>query len=134
MDKVADLMRDVVTEAAETQKDYITNDAGTGRMWSGDWGSMPNGTPGRTGSIPGRVATGEMRDSVDGRVTEATQTRVAGEAGWIEDSPTWAKFQELGFRHWITGASIEGMLSLDRARDKGEEVLIDGLAKIAREM
>ena len=132
MDMVADAMDDTVDFAVEVQKDTIET-SGTGRQWTGDWGSMPNGTPGRTTSDPGRVATGEMRDSVTG-VVKQFKDRVVGEVGWIDGSPAHARFQELGFRHWITGDAIEGMDSLREAEEQGTDELMSQLDRIARQL
>lgn len=129
MDMVADAMDETVDFAVEVQKDAIEH-SGTGRQWQGDWGSMPNGTPGRTTSDPGRVATGEMRDSVSG-VVKQFPDRIVGEVGWLDGSPAHARFQELGFRHAITGDAIEGMESLREAEEQGTDELLSQLNKIA---
>lgn len=66
----------------------------------------------------GRVDTGVMRDDFSGEVTERDEKRVVGTLGWLQSEPFYAKFQEHGFTHYLTGKHVEGMFAL---RDAGEQ-------------
>lgn len=111
-------MENLVDRGADEMKQLIET-RGTGRRWVGDWGSMPNGTPGRTGSIPGRVASGQMRDDVKSEVNAGTN-KVVGVFGWIDNTETYYLMQENRFFHRIGRFEVEGMHAL---RDAGR--LID---------
>lgn len=119
MEDTLEFTKEVIIDTIET--------SGTDRQWSRSWG-------GRTQSGPGRVNTGEMRDSVDTDVIVIRNGVVEGRAGWLNGTPTYAKFQELGFRHWITGEFIEGMQSLREGAEQGADEAVRLLDDVAKRM
>ena len=123
----------VANEGVEAQRDYIRNESGTGKTWKGDWGSMPNGTPGRTGSHPGRVASGEMLDGVDAQVI-VTSGNVIAEVGWLNDSPMWARLQENGYYHVIAQRDVAPMNSLRVARESGDSEMDSAISRAIRRL
>ena len=114
VERTADELRDQIKETIEN--------SGTGETWKGDWGSWPHGHPGRTGSSPGRVASGRMRDAVKARTTR-TGSSVTGEAGWIDEWEDYFGYQEGGFRHVIAQREIAGMYAITDAADNAEALL-----------
>lgn len=115
-------MGKLVSDAAELMQEMIAI-RGTGRHWSGDFGSLAHGYPGRTASTPGRVASGHMVDSVGWRV-EMEGGKLVGEFGWLTNRDPYFLFQEDGFTHNITGEHIAGMLALqDSSIQTREEFL-----------
>lgn len=122
----------LVKDAADLMKQMISV-RGTGRSWSGDFGSLPHGYPGRTSSTPGRVASGNMRDSVAWRV-EMNGGKLIGEFGWTDrgKQEPYFKFQEGGFTHNITGERIAGMLALQDAGIQGREEFMRRLSAALR--
>lgn len=69
----------------------------------------------------GRIETGEMRDNVSSKVTDKQPDSATATFGWIDGTPGYEWFQELGFVH-RGGAEVEGMYALTDAR---EEVVDD---------
>jgi len=65
----------------------------------------------------GRVKSGKMRDSFDGKVVDSNDTQVVGQLGWLSSDPFYAKYQEHGFT--VSGHQVEGMMAL---RNAGEDV------------
>lgn len=117
----------LVKDAADLMKQMISV-RGTGRSWSGDFGSLPHGYPGRTSSTPGRVASGNMRDSVAWRV-EMNGGKLIGEFGWLTNRDPYFLFQEDGFSHNITGEKIAGMLALQDAGIQSREEFLRRLSR-----
>lgn len=132
MRSVQSALDHAIQYGAQRMADHIET-RGTGNVWNGDFGRLENGRPGRTGSIPGRVASGTMRDAVDSKITKRTATTVAGEMGWLEGSPEYAMFQELGFKNALTGASVDGMFALRDSSEEAWEMFKDELAQIVKE-
>ena len=127
--KIADGMRKAMEETVSFTKEVIVDTietSGTDKQWSRSWG-------GRTGSGAGRVNTGNMRNSVGTDVKVLRNNIVEGRAGWLKGTPEYAKFQELGFRHWITGEFIAGMHSLLEGATQGTEEALRQLEKAAME-
>lgn len=117
----------LVKDAADLMKQMISV-RGTGRSWSGDFGSLPHGYPGRTSSTPGRVASGNMRDSVSWRV-EMNGGKLIGEFGWLTNRDPYFLYQEDGFSHNITGEKIAGMLALQDAGIQSREEFLRRLSR-----
>lgn len=65
----------------------------------------------------GRVVTGEMRDEISVQ-QYSKPNKVGGFVGWIEGTPEYARWQELGFRHYISGEMVEGMRALLSAKEE----------------
>lgn len=132
-----DEMRNVIgqsTEAgAEAMRDRVRL-SGTGKTWVGDWGGYPNGTPGRTGSFNGRIATGEMLDKIVSSVDTDSKFRVRGRFGWLRGSKPYFMFQDEGFRHALTGQLIEGMQAIRQGNEVAEEVFQEGAERVARQL
>ena len=70
----------------------------------------------------GRVVTGTLRDEISFQIEKAGKNRIEGLLGWLEGTPMYARMQELGFRHAISGKTVEGMRAIAEAR---EEVWIE---------
>lgn len=98
---------------------------GTGKTWSHPW-------RGRTGSIPGRVDSGDMQDDVRGVITDRSKTEVTGNLGWDEDSPDYYRYQEYGFMHVLNGQDVEGMMALRDAADLTKATLVDEVEQIVK--
>ncbi len=117
--KLDSAMRESLKEGQAYGRSRIDT-AGTGKTWSGDWGSMKNSHPGRQSSTPGRVASGKMREKFSFE-SSVSAGKVNGRIGWLgrlgEDRYFIA--QEEGFRHSITGERVEGMKIM---RDVGQFV------------
>ena len=80
----------------------------------------------------GRIRTGRMRNSVKTDVETIGDDRVVGKVGWFNDSPEYAKWQELGFNHWISSEFITGMYSLVEGGAQGSQEaskLVDDVAR-----
>jgi hypothetical protein len=120
-------MGDLVKTAAELMQQMIRT-RGTGRSWSGDFGSLAHGHPGRTASSPGRVASGHMVDSVAWRA-EMEGGKLVGEFGWLTNRDPYFLFQEEGFRHNVTGEKIAGMMALEDAGIQGREEFLRRLSQ-----
>lgn len=119
VDDAAETGKQVMREAIETR--------GTGKTWKSPWF-------GRTGSYPGRVDQGDMLKDVIGRVTARTSTYVRGLVGWTKGSPLYYRLQNEGFRHVLTGESVEGMMALRDAGDAARRSLISNMEDIARSL
>lgn len=119
-------MEDTVEFTKNVIVDTIEN-TGTDKMWSRPWF-------GRTGTGRARVDTGAMRDSVDTDVNVVRNGIVEGRVGWLEGTPEYAKYQEFGFRHWITGEVIEGMHALREGAEQGTEEAVRLLDNVAKDM
>lgn len=117
MEDTVEYTQEVMREAVET--------SGTDKEWSRPW-------RGRQYSGRGRVETGKMRDSIDTEVSVERNSDVVGRVGWLTGTPEYAKYQELGFRHWITGEFISGMMATRDGAEQGTEELLSQLNKAAR--
>lgn len=114
---------DVLEAASERGAEYVRyyiSTRGTGKTWTGDWSRRDNGTAGRTGSYPGRDASGEMLDAVDSWVSRGGgsadgRTRMA--FGFTRARKDYFLAQEGGFRHNVTGETIEGMHAISDAAE-----------------
>lgn len=120
----------LVQDAAELMQEMIAV-RGTGRQWSGDFGSLAHGYPGRTSSTPGRIASGHMVDSVSWRV-EMEGGKLVGEFGWLTNRDPYFLYQEDGFRHNITGEKIAGMFALEDAGIQAREEFLWRLSQAIR--
>jgi len=69
----------------------------------------------RTASFPGRVNTGNMRDSVGVRF-EGGDQRVTAAFGWIRNFEDYFGYQEEGFYHTRAARRVPGMFALRDAR------------------
>lgn len=65
----------------------------------------------------GRVETGQMRDSVSGQYVPLDETAAEARWGWLQSTPGYAWFQELGFTH-RGGTAVEGMYALTDSREE----------------
>lgn len=114
---------DKALEEGETVMKEAIATRGTGNTWSHPW-------RGRTGSIPGRIDSGDMHKDVRGIITEKTKTKVTGNLGWDENSPDYYAYQDQGFMHVLTGKSVEGMRALRDAAEVTENVLVSEVQDI----
>lgn len=116
---VAEFGQELVRGAIETR--------GTGRVWKRTY--HKNGVS-RRASIPGRVWTGKMRDSVKNRV-RASGTEVVASYGWIDHYEDYFGQQEAGFTH-ETGVKVPGMFAMADSVEPVRKRVIEGLRRIAR--
>lgn len=125
--------QEVLAEAADRGAEYVRYlimTRGTGKQWKGDWSRWPNGVEGRTASEPGRVATGEMLDAVDSWVSrEGVDGKTRMAFGFTRARQAYFLAQEGGFRHPITGESVEGMHAVSDAAEYIKDQLADELPK-----
>ena len=128
-------MQDSLEDGRDRLRELIS-ERGTGRSWYGDWGSMPHGTPGRTGSSPGRSATGRMIDAATYEISSDTKHRVRGRFGWLGrlGDAKYMPMQDQGFKHWITGEQIAGMMAMRDAARYADEKFEGRAEKVAREL
>ena len=121
-------MQSLVEDAAALMKEMIAT-RGTGREWSGDFGSLAHGYPGRTASTPGRVASGYMIESVSWKVSTEGGNLV-GEFGWTDRKEAYFAYQDAkeGFTHNITGEHIAGMMSLQDAGIQAQQEFLRRLS------
>ena len=112
MDSAATVLEGELQQGKDEMQSMIES-RGTGRTWSEYWQRRT----GRTGSIPGRVQTGDMRNDVEGKITRRSSTEVEGVLGWDENSPMYYAYQEEGFYSLVSQESVKGMHAL---RDAGE--------------
>lgn len=94
---------DVMFEASEKMRNLIET-RGTGKTWTKPWG-------GRSGSIPGRVDSGYMRDQARYELRRNGSV-MTGVLGWTDNQEMYFIFQDEGFTHWLTGDDIKGMNAL----------------------
>lgn len=110
---------EMAAERGEELVKYNIETRGTEASWSGDWGRMPHGTPGRNESSPGRVASGEMRDAVGSWVSRGVDGKTRMGFGWTNPATRRKYFiyQEAGFKHALTRGRVEGMYAIVDAAD-----------------
>jgi len=117
-------------EGMEVGRDFVEN-AGTGNSWTTDFN-------GRTGSSPGRVDTGNMRDAVEYRIIRGKG--VGLDVGWVNHWEPYFGAQEGGFsaggfrpNQVVKGMGMMAHLKahmqgkVDVALDHAIERIIDGL-------
>lgn len=110
----AEKVLDTELERGKEEMQGMISSRGTGKTWSAYWQKRT----GREGSFPGRVQSGDMRNSVEGRVTSRTDYEIEGVLGWAPGTPDYFAYQEEGFRHTLSGGMVPGMFAL---RDAGEQ-------------
>lgn len=105
-------MKEASEVGADVMRDLIRN-RGTGRTWTREYGSYPNGQEGRTASTPGRVASGAMVDAVSSHHNPLTKGgKMTAQFGWrTGDRKDYFLYQEGGFEH-TNGISVDGMYAL----------------------
>ena len=130
VDEVGQAMSDVVSFGSGRMKEMIQT-RGTGKRWAGDWSKFPNGTAGRDGSYPGRVASGDMVRDVKDNV-EISARKISGSFGWVDGTETYYLAQELGFRHNITGGQVEAMHALRDAGRETDEMFYDEIGNAVK--
>lgn len=98
-------LEQAVEDGAAIMKEMIET-RGTGKTWS-----RP-GPSGRTGSSPGRVDSGEMRDAVTSYFNPGTaKGNAVGQFGWRTGRKDYFGLQEGGFQH-TSGVYVEGMYAM----------------------
>lgn len=118
-EEVAEFGQNLVRGAIETR--------GTGRVWKRTY--RKNGVS-RRASIPGRVWTGRMRDSVKNKVS-APGTEIVASYGWIDNYEDYFGYQETGFDH-PAGVEVPGMFAMADSVEPVRKRVIEGLRRIAR--
>lgn len=121
IEQIERAVKESLEEGATAMKGMIET-RGTGNTWTKAWDGSS-----RTASIPGRVDSGNMRDSVEGKVTDVSETRVEGVLGWADGSPEYFGYQNSGFRHVLAAKQIPGMMALRDAAELTEQVLVEKL-------
>lgn len=120
---------EATVEELQYEIEYVIDNSGTGKTWVMDWSSMPHAYPGRTGSYPGRVASGKMGNAIDSRTTRSKR-KVKGEVGWINEYEPYFGFQETGGKHnLIPGLQIEGMYAIHDAAARADYLLEKNIDK-----
>jgi len=113
---------DDIDNAVEEVSEYVADEGvkrtkqkietrGTGNSWAASWDSMPNATPGRHSSSPGRDATGQMKNDVTGQVVN-TGRSIETSFGWIDNYENYYGAQENGFNNMQANKKVEGMYAL----------------------
>lgn len=126
LDRAEKALEEALEKGEDAMREAIST-RGTGKTWQKPWG-------GRSGSIPGRVDSGDMLDDVDSKILERTNDTVSGQLGWDDNSPLYYQLQEGGFNHWITGEQVEGMMALRDAADIAKRSLIADLQDIGKDL
>lgn len=132
-DEMRNVLEKSVEAGAESMRDTIRT-SGTNKTWVAQWNNPPwkNAESGRTGSFNGRIASGEMLDKVVSSVDKDSKYRVRGRFGWLRGSKPYMMYQDLGFRHAITGGAVEGMNAQRKAAEEADEVFQEGAERVAR--
>lgn len=84
---------------------------------------MAHATPGRHSSSPGRDASGHMLGAVEYRV-EVDGGKTIGSFGWLDTQEMYFLYQEKGFKHYIAGRMVPGMLALMDAGIEAREEFV----------
>ena len=128
-----DLQIEAAKAGAEKMKEFI-NERGTGATWETALRAKESPQRGslRTGSSPGRVNTGNMRDSVGFRF-ESGPERTISSFGWISANQSDEEYflaQEYGFSAggFRKDISVPGMFALRDARLYVAQQLLPRLA------
>ncbi len=107
----------IVDEMVEEGQDMVQTSiehAGTGKTWSRTYYNK-QGTP-RSGSLTGRVWSGDMRADVEQDV-KVSADAIVGSFGWIKNYEDYYGLQEVGFTQSQTGIEIVGMFAMADAAD-----------------
>lgn len=109
---------------------------GTGKTWVANWDSWAHATPGRRGSMPGRVASGNMRDMATFEMSGDTKYRIRGRVGWLGRLGKNKYFiaQDQGFTHHITGQQVQGMMILRNINNYVDDRFEERAEGIARKI
>lgn len=124
MDQVEGVLRESL-EQGEVEMKQMIETRGTGRTWKKAWSGSS-----RTASTPGRVDTGEMRDAVEGKITERTTNSVTGQIGWEEGSEAYYAYQDQGFSHRLAQREVPGMGALRDASESTVRKVEEGLDRL----
>lgn len=124
-----DLQIELATAGEEKMKQLIET-RGTGRRWKKPHRAKDNPATGdlRIGSYPGRVNTGNMRDSVTKRF-EIGDIKSFAAFGWLRNQEDYFLYQEYGFNHLKAGYRVPGMFALRDARLYVTKEVLPRLAK-----
>lgn len=79
----------------------------------------------------GRIDTGEMIDSVDDEKMYETANTLGVRFGYL-NGPYWSRYQDGGFRHYLSGEQIEGTYALSDAAVTVAVELEDNIRKAIR--
>lgn len=111
-----EMQMELARAGQEKMKEFIET-GGTGFRWKRPHYAKDSEMSGslRVGSIPGRVNTGNMRNSVSVRF-EGGQKRVSAAFGWIRNFEDYFGYQDNGFYHYQADREVEGMFALRDAR------------------
>lgn len=116
---------DQATDDGVTIMKELIETRGTGKTWSSTWFGGD-----RTASMPGRVDTGHMRDSVTKNPVKVSgKGNIYGGFGWLHHRDDYFAYQEGGFEHWRTGEYVEGMYAMVDAAELAFGQLQDHLRK-----
>lgn len=123
------LQIELAEEGRDKMKELIET-GGTGVSWQRSHYAKDSEKSGRLrgGSSPGRVNTGNMRDSVSVRF-EGQGSKKIGAFGWIRNFENYFGYQDNGFYHVLAGRTVQGMHAL---RDSRRYVVNQVLPKLVR--
>lgn len=122
MDQIEKATEESLAEGKSDMRHSIET-RGTGKTWQRAWN-------GRTGSYPGRVASGDMLNAVEGKITARRPEMIEGILGWADGSPDYFRYQNIGFRHVMAQTDVAGMRALRDASDLLRADLIERLGRI----
>ena len=124
---VENAVRIAVEDGAQVMKSNIQT-GGTKKPWGGGWRGRKSGEI-SFGNKSARVDSGDMLNDVDSAITESTPSRVVGMFGWIRKQEEYYRFQEYGFRHFLTREMVEPMNALRDAFTHAKNVMEKELRK-----
>lgn len=138
--RLREAMQESLEEARDEMRDRIAGDTGGKPQWVAKWKNPPwgNAHNGRTGSVGGRIASGNMIDKVTFEMSADTKYRVRGRVGWLGrlGKDRYVIAQDQGFKHAITGEQVKGMMILrsigefaDNAFERRAEVIARDVAQ-----
>lgn len=121
------LQIDIANAGRDKMKEIIET-SGPGVPWQRGHYAKDSERSGRLKSIssPGRVNTGNMRDSVGVRF-EGQGSKKIGAFGWIRNFEDYFGYQDNDFYHAKAGRTVKGMFSL---RDSRRYVVNEVLPKL----
>lgn len=126
------VLEEMMIEGADLMRDIIET-SGTGSQWTHEYPNPPwaHGHNGRTGSIGGRVASGDMVNALDAKVSRSSKG-AKGTFGWTDWREDYFVMQDRGFTHKEAHRKIKGMFALQDARSMITKLLSRELQRVVK--